>query len=152
MPLQVTSKYIVLGIRDQGGCRILFSVKVSYKVCVEKTLKDRLVSFPSMLAQVESTSVQAICKANSRQIAPGNLTIFCDSDGEWNTSRLEGRCVCEQDMENREEICKGKRVLFWTSLLPFMSSLRYFVCFILFISLYKLLPIFCYCYTIMFCG
>ena len=97
----------------------MYSVKISYKVCVEKTLKDRLVSFPSMLAQVESTPVQVICKANSRQIAPGNLTLFCDSNGEWNTSRLEGRCVCEQDMENREEMCKGKRVLFLTSLLPF---------------------------------
>ena len=49
--LHVTSKYIVLGIRDQGGCRTLFSVKFSYKVCFEKTLKDSLVSFPSTIAQ-----------------------------------------------------------------------------------------------------
>ncbi|XP_067049582.1 ephrin type-A receptor 3-like isoform X2 [Acropora muricata] len=103
--LHVTSKYIVLGIRDQGGCRTLYSVKVSYKVCVKKTLKDRLVSFPSMLAQVESTPVQGICMANSRQIVPGNLTVFCDSDGVWNTSRLKSRCVCKEDMENRQGKC-----------------------------------------------
>ena len=151
VPLQVTSKYIVLRIRDQGGCRILYSVKVYYKFCNEHTLKDRLAFFPSILPQIESTPVQGICIASSRQILPGNLTIFCDSDGEWNTSRLESRCVCEQDMENREEMCTGMRVLFLSSLLPFLSSLRYFVCFILFISLYKLLLLFCYFYTMMFC-
>ena len=34
VPLQVTSKYIVMGIRDQGGCRTLYSLKISYKVCI----------------------------------------------------------------------------------------------------------------------
>ena len=148
VPLQVTSKYIVLGIRDQGGCRILYSVKVHYKFCNKKTLEHNLASFPSILAQIESIPVQGICIANFRQIVPGNLTIFCDSDGEWNTSRLESRCVCEEDLENREEMCTGMCVLFLSSLLPFMSSLRYFVCFIHFISFYKLLLLFCYCYTI----
>ena len=139
VPLHVTSKYIVLGIRDQGGCRTLHSVKVSYKVCSEKTLKDRLVSFPSTIAhrQVESIPVQGICIANSRQILPGNLTIFCDSDGEWNTSRLESRCVCEKDMENRDGFCTGMgtnfdRLIF----IPFYVLFRVFVCFILIISLY----------------
>ena len=84
----MTNKYIVLGIRDQGGCRKLYSVKVSYKVCFEKALKDSLVSFPSAFAQVGSTFAQGIFMANSWQIVPGNLTIFCDSYGEWNTSRL----------------------------------------------------------------
>ncbi|XP_015760257.1 PREDICTED: ephrin type-A receptor 3-like isoform X2 [Acropora digitifera] len=107
VPLHVTSKYIVLGIRDQGGCRTLYSVKVSYTFCSKKTLKDRLVSFPSTIAhrQVESIPVQGFCVAKSRQILPGNLTIFCDSDGEWNTSRLESRCVCEKDMESRDGFC-----------------------------------------------
>ena len=112
VPLHVTSKYIVLGIRDKGGCRTLFSVKVSYKVCFEKTLKDSLVSFPSTLALVESTPVQGICMANSRQIVPGNSTVFCDSQGEWNTSRLERRCVCKEDMENRDGFCIGMRTNF----------------------------------------
>ena len=75
---------------------ILFFGKVSYKVCFEKTLKDSLVSLPSTLAQVESTPVQGICIGNSGQIVPGNLTNFCDSYGEWNTSRLESRCICEE--------------------------------------------------------
>ena len=107
VPLHVTSNYIVLGIRDQGGCRTLFSVKVSYKVCFEKTLKDSLVSLPSTASLVESTPVQGICMANSKQILPGNLTVFCDSDGEWNTSRLESRCVCKEDTENERGDCKG---------------------------------------------
>ena len=107
VPLQVTGKYIVMGIRDQGGCRTLYSVKISYKVCIEKTLEDSLVSLPLTISEEESTPVQGICSANSVQIVPGNLTVLCDSDGEWNTSRLERRCVCQEDMENRGGVCLG---------------------------------------------
>ena len=107
VPLKVTRKYIVLGIRDQGGCRTLFSVKISFKVCIEKTLEDSLVLLPLTISQEESTPVQGICSANSVQIVPGNLTVLCDSDGEWNTSRLERRCVCNEDMENRGGVCLG---------------------------------------------
>ena len=51
--------------------------------------------------------MQGNCIANSLQIVPGNLTVLCDRDGEWNTSRLEGRCVCEEDMENKAGLCIG---------------------------------------------
>ena len=107
VPLHVTSKYIVLGIRDQGGCRTLYSIKVSYKVCIERTLEDSLVSLPSKISQPKTTPVQGICRENSVQIVHGNLTVFCDSDGEWNTSRLESRCVCKEDMENTRGVCTG---------------------------------------------
>ena len=107
VPLHVANNYIVLGIRDQGGCRTLFSVKVSYKVCSEKTLEDSLVSLPSTVSLVESTPVQGICMANSRQILLGNLTVLCDSDGEWNASRLDRGCVCKEDMENKYGFCTG---------------------------------------------
>ena len=107
VPLEVTSKYIVMGIRDQGGCRTLYSVKISYKVCIKKTLEDSLVLLPLTLSREESTPVQGSCGENSKQIVPGNLTVLCDSDGEWNTSRLESRCVCREDMENRGGVCLG---------------------------------------------
>ena len=109
VPLQVTSKYIVLAIRDQGGCRILYSVKVSYKVCGAKTLEDSLVTLPSISAQVESTPLQGNCTANSVQIVPGNLTVICDSNGEWNTSQLKSRCVCKEGFENTAGVCKGMK-------------------------------------------
>ncbi|XP_044178241.1 ephrin type-B receptor 4-like, partial [Acropora millepora] len=105
VPLEVTSKYIVMGIRDQGGCRELYSVKISYKVCIKKTLEDSLVLLPLTISREKSTPVQGSCGKNSRQIVPGNLTVFCDSDGEWNASRLESRCVCKEDMENRGGVC-----------------------------------------------
>ena len=89
----------MLGIRDQGGCRTLYSVKISYKVCNEKTLEDSLVSLPSTTSQLKPTPVQGFCGGNSVQIAHGNLTVLCDSDGEWNTNRLESRCVCKEGME-----------------------------------------------------
>ena len=85
----------------------MYSVKISYKVCIEKTLEDSLVSLPSTISQGQSTPVQGICLADTVQIVPGNLTVLCDSDGEWNTSRLERRCVCKEDMENREGVCSG---------------------------------------------
>ena len=107
VPLHVTNKYIVLGIQDQGGCRTLYSVKISYKVCFEKTLEDSLVSLPSTVSLVESIPVQGICMANSLKFVPGNLTVFCDSGGEWNASRLTSRCVCKEDMENTRGVCRG---------------------------------------------
>ncbi|XP_067029898.1 ephrin type-A receptor 3-like [Acropora muricata] len=106
VPLQVTSKYIVLAIRDQGGCRILYSVKVFYKVCGAETLEDSLVTLPSISTQIESTPVQGNCTANSLQIVPGNLTVVCDKDGEWNASRLESSCVCKEGFENMAGECK----------------------------------------------
>ena len=118
--LQVTSKYIVMGIRDQGGCGTLYSVKISYKVCIEKTLEDSLVSLPLTISEEESTPVQGICSANSVQIVPGNLTVLCDSDGEWNTSRLESRCVCKKDMESKGGVCTGMHDYF--VLLTFVPS------------------------------
>ena len=103
----MTNKYIVLGIRDQGGCRTLYSIKISYKFCIEKTLEDSLVSLPSKISQLKPTPVQGICGENSVQIVRGNLTVLCDSDGEWNTNQLESRCVCKEGMENIEGICTG---------------------------------------------
>lgn len=107
MPLQVTSKYIVLGFRDRGGCRTLYSVKVSYKVCPGKALADSLVSLPKTLSQVESISVEGSCAPNSVQPVSGNLTVLCDSNGEWNTSQLEGRCICKEGRENSGGICQA---------------------------------------------
>ena len=124
VPLHVTNKYIVLGIRDQGGCRILYSVKVSYKICIEKTLEDSLVSVPLTFSQEESIHVQGICIANSRQIVPGNLTVSCDSSGELNSSRLKSRCVCKKDMENTAGVCTGMDTLLCISLFLYVSLLE----------------------------
>ena len=85
----------------------MFSVKISYKMCIEKTLEDSLVYVPSIVSQAEPTPVQGICGKNSKQIVNGNLTVLCDGDGEWNTSRLESRCVCKEGMENRGGVCTG---------------------------------------------
>ena len=108
MPLKVTSKYIALGFRDQGGCRTLYSVKVSYKVCPGKALADSLLSLPKTVSQLDSISVEGSCAANSVQSVSGNLTVLCDSNGEWNTSQLEGKCICKDGMENSGGICQGK--------------------------------------------
>ena len=107
--LLVTSTYIVLGVRDQGGCRTLYSVKVSHNVCSEDTLVDSLVSVTQTLApssDSEPVAVEGKCAVDSVHVQ-GSLIVICESNGAWNTSRLEGRCVCKEDMENKEGTCKG---------------------------------------------
>ena len=107
MPLVVTNKYIVLGFRDQGGCRTLYSVKVTYKACPQVTLSQSLVSVPRTLAPInESLPVKGSCTADSIHLH-GSLNVLCESSGEWNTSLLEGRCICKEDMENIGGKCKG---------------------------------------------
>ena len=110
IPVEVNSKFIVLGFRDQGGCRRLYSVKVSYDVCVGKTLKDSLVSLPQTLPPLrnfQSIPVKGNCTTDSVQTVEGSMTVLCESSGEWNTSLLEGRCVCKENRENTEGICNG---------------------------------------------
>ena len=110
IPLEVNSKFIVLGFRDQGGCRRLYSVNVSYDVCVGKTLKDSLVSLPQTLSPLrnnQSIQIEGNCTANAIQAVQGSLTVLCESTGVWNTSQLEGRCVCKENMHNTGGICNG---------------------------------------------
>ena len=110
IPLRVNSKFIVLGFRDQGGCRTLFSVKVTYDLCPKKSLNNNLVALPRTLApsnDLESIPVNGSCTENSFQAVEGSLSVLCESTGEWNTSRLQGRCVCKENMENNGGICGG---------------------------------------------
>ena len=109
IPLRINSKFIVLGFRDQGGCRTLYSVKVTYRVCPERTLNNSLVSLPKTLApfNLQSIPVNGSCTANSFQAVEGSLSVLCESTGEWNTSTLQGKCVCKENMENNGGICKG---------------------------------------------
>ena len=109
LPLMVTSRYIVLGFRDRGGCRVLYSVKVSYNVCPQDILVNSLVFVTQTLApssDSEPIPVEGSCAAHSVHVR-GSLIVVCESNGEWNTSRLQGRCVCKEDMENKGGICKG---------------------------------------------
>ena len=109
IPLQIKRKFIVLGFRDQGGCRELYSVKVTYKVCPGKTLADSLVSLPQTLApsnDLQSVQIEGSCTVGFVN-AKGSLSVFCESSGEWNTSRLEGRCICTENMENTGGTCTG---------------------------------------------
>ena len=110
IPLEVKNKFIVLGFRDQGGCRTLFSVKVSYTICPRKTLNYSLISLPRTLSpfsSMKSIPVNGSCATDSVQAVQGSMSVLCESSGEWNTSRLEGRCFCKENMENAGGICKG---------------------------------------------
>ena len=110
VPLVLSRRYFVLGFRDQGGCRTLNSVKVTYNVCPQTTLGRTLVSVPRTVAPSndrESISVLGECTANSVLVS-NSLNVFCESSGEWNITRLGGRCVCKEDMENIGGKCAGE--------------------------------------------
>ena len=107
IPLHVKSKFIVLGFRDRGGCRTLYSVKVWYKTCPGETLKDSLFSLPQTLSDLESIPVEGSCLKDSVQAEQGRLIVLCQSNGKWNTSGLQGKCVCKEGMENESGTCKG---------------------------------------------
>ena len=116
VPLEVKSKFIVLAFRDQGGCRTLFSVKVSYTICPGKTLKDSLVSLPQKLSPfsiMESIPVNGSCATDSVQAVQGSMIVHCESSGEWNTSSLEGKCFCKENKENIRGVCKGIHFFFY---------------------------------------
>ena len=126
IPLEVKSNFIVLGFRDQGGCRTLFSVKVSYTICPRKTLKDSLISLPqtlSPLSIMESIPVNGSCATESVQAVQGSMIVHCVSSGEWKASSLEGRCFCKENMENKGGICQGIHFFIQRSILQLSLQL-----------------------------
>ena len=110
LPLVLSRRYFVLGFRDQGGCRTLNSVKVTYNVCPRTTLSRTLISVPRTLApsnDSESISVLGECAANSVLVS-NSLIVLCESSGEWNITLLGGGCVCKENMENIGGKCTGE--------------------------------------------
>ena len=109
LALQLTRRCIVLGFLDQGGCKILSSVRITYNICPETTLRDSLVKLQETLApsrDFKSILVEGTCAENSFHIQ-GSLNVTCESSGQWNVSQFEGKCVCKEDMENVGGTCTG---------------------------------------------
>ena len=111
LALQLTKGYIVLGFLDQGGCKILSSVRITYNICPETTLHDSLVKLRETVAPssvFESILVEGTCTVDSFHIQ-GSLNVTCASSarGQWNVSQFEGKCVCKEDMENVGGKCSG---------------------------------------------
>ena len=109
LALQLTKGYIVLGFLDQGGCKILSSVRITYNICPGTTLSNSLVDLRETLApssDFESILVEGTCAENSFHIQ-GSLNVTCESSGQWNVSQFEGKCVCNEDKENVGGTCTG---------------------------------------------
>ena len=109
LALQLTKGYIVLGLLDQGGCKILSSVKITYNICPLTKLRDVLVDLPETLAPsnaLKSIQVGGLCTPNSFHIQ-GSLNVTCENSGQWNVSQFEGKCVCIEDRENVRGTCTG---------------------------------------------
>ena len=109
LELQPTRRYIVLGFLDQGGCKILSSVRITYNICPGTTLFNSLVDLRETVApssDFESIQVEGTCAENSFHIQ-GSLNVTCESSGQWNVSQFEGKCVCSEGKENVGGICTG---------------------------------------------
>ena len=109
LALQLTRRYIVLGFLDQGGCKILSSVRITYNICPGTTLFNSLVDLRETVApssDFESILVEGTCTADSFHVQ-GSLNVTCESSGQWNVSQFEGKCVCKEDMENVGGTCTG---------------------------------------------
>ena len=68
LALRLTKGYIVLGFLDQGGCKILSSVRITYNICPETTLHDSLVKLLETVAPssvFESILVGGTCTVDS---------------------------------------------------------------------------------------
>ena len=110
----VKEKHVILAFHHYGACSTLFSVKVTYNVCPDETLRSSFVSLPRTVAPAndsERIRVEGSCIKDAVQVS-GSLYVHCESNGEWNTTRLKGRCICKEDMQNNEGICKGNVVAF----------------------------------------
>lgn len=112
----IKGKFLFLAFHNNGACSILYSVKVSYNFCPEKTLGNNLLVLPRTAApanELEISRVEGRCKENAVQLL-SSLHAYCDSRGSWNKTSFEGRCICKENMENTDGRCQGKvvRVVF----------------------------------------
>ncbi len=109
MNVLIKGKHVILAFHNYGCCSILYSVKVKYNVCPEETDIGSLVSLPRTVAPAndsESLQVEGYCGEDTVKV-PGSLYVHCKGNGEWNTSGLEGRCICKEDTQNVGGECQG---------------------------------------------
>ena len=105
----VKGKYVILAFHNSGACTFLYSVRVSYNVCPDETHKDSLVTLPRTVAPANdsvSTPVEGNCEKDTVP-TQGSLLAHCKSNGEWDTSGFQGKCICKEDMQNVGGKCQG---------------------------------------------
>ena len=110
----VKEKHVILAFHNYGACSTLYSVKVTYNICPDETLSSSLMSLPRTVAPANDSQpvrVKGSCDKDTVQIS-GSLYVHCESNGEWNTTGLEGRCICKEDMQKNDGICTGLLFLY----------------------------------------
>ena len=105
----VTGKCVILAFHNYGACITLFSVKVTYNFFPDETLGNSLISLPRTVAPANDSQpilVEGNCIKDAVQVS-SSLVVHCESNGDWNTTGIEGKCICKEDMENNGRICEG---------------------------------------------
>ena len=105
--VNVKGKYTVLAFHDQGSCTVLLSVIFKYYFCPETVHDGGLVYLPRTIAPANNSEPVVGSCTNNAVHEQDILKVNCQSDGVWNLSSLNGRCICMEDMENTRGECKG---------------------------------------------
>ena len=119
LALQLTKGYIVLGFLDQGGCKILSSVRITYNICPETTLRDSLVKLRETVAPssvFESILVAGTCTVDSFHVQ-GSLNVTCESSGQWNVSQFKGNASVTKTrkmLEGHVQVCQDMDMVITT--------------------------------------
>lgn len=107
------SVYILLAVHDQGACAYLWSFLVSYNVCPAFMHPTTLVQLPRTVAPASESfalKVNGSCLRNGTESSNTSLYSYCKSNGEWNRTLQQGKCLCKAGFTNIGLECKGKGV------------------------------------------
>jgi len=107
--VRVKGKYVILAFHNYGACTTMFSVQVTYNVCPDAILRNTLMILPRTVAPANDSNpirVEGSCDKDTVYVR-GSSFVYCQSNGVWNTSGLQGKCICKEDMQNVEGKCQG---------------------------------------------
>lgn len=106
--VRVKGKYVILAFHNYGACTTMFSVQVTYNVCPDAILRNTLMILPRTVAPANDSNpirVEGSCDKDTVHVR-GSSFVYCQSNGVWNTSGLQGKCICKEDMQNVEGKCQ----------------------------------------------
>ena len=105
------SVYILLAVHDQGACAYLWSFLMNYNVCPAFTHPTTHVQLPRTVAPANESfaiKVNGSCSQNGTESSNTSLYSYCESNGKWNRTLQQGKCLCKAGFTNIGLECKGK--------------------------------------------
>ena len=95
------------------------SVRITYNICPETTLRDSLVKLRETVAPssvFESILVAGTCTVDSFHVQ-GSLNVTCESSGQWNVSQFKGNASVTKTrkmLEGHVQVCQDMDMVITT--------------------------------------